>query len=79
MDLGIRGYPKRDQHVYIHLGFQESNTAPDDTQQALKKHLSGSSHCGTGEVNLTSIHEDAGSIPGVAQWVQDPALPRAAV
>ena len=31
----------------------------------------GSSHCGSMVTNPTSIHEEAGLIPGLAQWVKD--------
>ena len=41
----------------------------------LKNGALGSSHGGLAETNLTSILEDADLIPGLTQWVKDPALP----
>ena len=35
----------------------------------------GSSPRGSAVMNWTGIHEDVGSIPGIAQRVQDPVLP----
>ena len=42
--------------------------------QPKKKKKLGHSHCGSMIISPTSIHEDVGSILGLAQWVKDLAL-----
>ena len=48
---------------------------PLSPKLSLKKTHDRSSRRGSVETNLTSIHEDTGSIPGLIQWVKDLALP----
>ena len=46
----------------------------DKRQKKKKEPNYRSSCCGAVETNLTRNHEVGGSIPGLSQWVQDPAL-----
>ena len=50
---------------------------PYDTGVALKKQNKSrfwSSHHGSVITNPTKIHGDVGLIPGITQWIKDPAL-----
>ena len=47
-------------------------THKTDQSTSSKKYF-GSSHSDLAVRNPTSIHDDAGSMPGIAQWVKYPA------
>ena len=48
----------------------EKKTGIQNIPRTLKNQKQESSHCGSAEMNPTSSHEDAGSIPGLAQWIK---------
>ena len=66
-------------HLGCLLGYSYGSTESVWFSLTHKNHILSinickSSYCGSAETNLTSNHEVADSIPGLAQWVRDPGI-----
>ena len=58
---------------------QSPSESHAEARKVFKSTFEGSSCHGAVETNLTRNREVVGSIPGLDQWVKDPALPLAIV
>ena len=76
--LHAMGMAKR-KKTYIHTKHVKTCLHKDlfitDHSSFIQNNQTGSSHHGSAVTKLTSVPEDVGLIPGLAQWVKDPVLP----
>ena len=64
--------------MFLQIQFEALTRIPQTmavSEKIFKEMAEWSSHHGSAVSNLTSIHEDVDSIPGLAQWIKDPSLP----